>query len=81
MLAQESCDVADPITVSNSTLEMNLTTLPAPWAAPTGEQPIIGGTVALIPDCDWESKFSEVVDSICNDYTGELPSFLDLTWD
>ncbi len=64
--------------MSNATLEMTLTKTPAAWAAPTGEVPVVPG---LVPDCEWESQFSNVVDSICRDYTGELPSFLDLTWD
>ena len=46
--------------------------------APAGVEPTGPG---FVPDCEWESKFSSVVDSVCRDYTGELPSFLDLTWD
>jgi len=63
--------------VSNATLEMTMNAAPT-LTAPAGVEPTGPG---FVPDCEWESKFSSVVDSVCRDYTGELPSFLDLTWD
>mgnify|MGYP005818981161 CR=1 FL=1 len=65
------------MSVSNATLDMKLTGPAAPWAAPTGEVPVVPG---FVPDCDWESRFSNVVDSICRDYKEQLPSFLEFTW-
>lgn len=52
------------------------------WGPPTLETPVVdthNGTT--IPDCDWEWKFSELVDSICTDYDTPLPSFTSFSWD
>ena len=73
--------------VTTSQLTMTLAPAPHTWGPPTAETAVIaaaGATAeiaASIPDCDWASKFSEVVDSICADYGTDLPSFMSLRWD
>ncbi len=73
--------------MTTSQLTMTLTSAPHAWGPPTLETAVITATAAMpdvvtsIPDCDWESKFSEVVDAICADYGSSLPSFMSLRWD
>ena len=51
------------------------------WGPPTVETPFVELETVTIPDCDWESKFSELVDSICTEYDTPLPSFTSYSWD
>ena len=39
-----------------------------------------GPVATAMPDCNWEWKFSSIVDSVCADYK-DLPSFMSLRWD
>jgi hypothetical protein len=63
---------------------MTLNTAPHSWGPPTGETAVVVGARAVArSEREWESKFSEVVDSICADYgtATNLPSFMSHRWD
>jgi hypothetical protein len=66
--------------VTNSQLTMTVAPAPLAEGSPTAETLVATEIESTIPDCDWEWKFSAVVDSICADY-GTLPSFTSFSWD
>ena len=68
--------------MTTSQLTMTFASAPRTWGPPTLETPVVELEMATtIPDCDWESKFSELVDSICTEYDTPLPSFTSYSWD
>jgi len=68
--------------VTTSQLTMTGASALRAWDPPTLETPVVElEMVTMIPDCDWEWKFSELVDSICTEYDTPLPSFTSYSWD
>jgi hypothetical protein len=50
------------------------------WGSPTDLVWADTSVPAAMPDCNWEWKFSSIVDSVCAHYK-DLPSFMSLSWD
>ena len=81
-MIQAGADRADLLNVTTSQLTMTDASGPRAWSPPTLENRVVEFEAATtIPDCDWEWKFSELVDSICTDYDTPLPSFTSFSWD
>jgi hypothetical protein len=65
----------------------NVTILDVQTAAPTAAYDwsetdmVPAADAGLIPDCEWELKFSSVVDSICDSASSPTLSFLSFSFD